>query len=289
MKIVFFPDSKVFEFYLLSSCRSDPSEAVLQAMQRSRCLLFVLSPAFLTEKGFSLLECRVGLYLQHGHQASIAAVVYHSVSKLHCVEVTQLCQAAVSTVKWRGSRSEPRRSRFWLRLRLALPLRPLAMGRRLIDSTSSHSDLAAVVLHRAQWIQHQSQNQRDRTNQSHKNRRASLSQGHMGRQAPPTARGSVKRGVTSRDEGSHHSRGCSRSTGFIHQVDDREAELTEMQHVSHDRTEEESAVVPETDPVPEIDVVPETDPTPIPDTVPDSTSPTREQDEDVLKVAPEET
>lgn len=37
---------------------------------------------------------------------------------------------------------EPPTSCFWKRLSLALPVRPLALGRRIIDSTSSHSDLA---------------------------------------------------------------------------------------------------------------------------------------------------
>lgn len=132
---------------------SDVSESIMRSMQRSRRLLFVLSPEFLAEKSFSLLECRLGLYLQHGQRAAIVAVVYRSVSKLPCVEAARVRQAAVSTVSWRGSRSEPAQSRFWLRLRLTLPVRPLALGRRLIDSTSSHSDLAALALHRAQRIQ----------------------------------------------------------------------------------------------------------------------------------------
>lgn len=108
-------------------------------MHRSRCLLLVLSPAFLADKSFSLLECRLGLRLQRSHRAAVVAIVYRSVRKLPCVEVAQLRQAAATTIAWRGAQSQPRQSRFWLRLRLALPLplplplRPLAMGRRLID------------------------------------------------------------------------------------------------------------------------------------------------------------
>ncbi|XP_051253103.1 uncharacterized protein LOC127361949 [Dicentrarchus labrax] len=228
---------------------SDLSDAILHSMQRSRRLLFVLSPDFLAEKSFSLLECRLGLYLQHARQASTVSVVYRSVSKLPCVEVAQLRQAATATVTWRGSRSEPRRSRFWLRLRLVLPVRPLAMGRRLIDSTSSHSDLAAMALQRAQRIQNQ------RANQSRRNRRAN--QGRD-RQAPPSGRGRV-----SKAEG--HSRSCSGCTTVIGQVEDRGAELTvEMQQVSHDRT------VPETEPahIPDSTHDPPSTPDPIPD--PDS-------------------
>lgn len=176
---------------LVCCALSDLSEAILHSMQRSRRLLFILSPDFLAEKSFSLLECRLGVYLQHCHHASVVAVVYRSISKLPCVEVAQLRQAAATTVTWRGIRSEPHRSRFWLRLRLALPVRPLAMGRRLIDSTSSHSDLVVLASQRAQQVQKVSR--RHAANQSHRNR-----------QAPPRRRG--------REEGSHHSMGCAQGT-----------------------------------------------------------------------------
>ncbi|KAK9520385.1 hypothetical protein VZT92_020278 [Zoarces viviparus] len=200
-------------------------------MQRSRRLLLVLSPNLLAEKSFSLLECRLGLYLQRSHRASaaIVAVVYRSISKLPWVEAAQIRQVAEATVTWRGTRSEPRRSRFWLRLRLALPGRPLAMGRRLIDSTSSHSDLAALALQRVQ----RNQDQKDTDNQSRRNRLA-----------PSRGRGW---------EGwSQHSTGCSGCAGFTAQVQDRGAGLTvktEMQQVSQDiRTEIQSDPVPETEP-----------------------------------------
>ncbi|KAF7658567.1 hypothetical protein LDENG_00011190 [Lucifuga dentata] len=160
-------------------------------MQRSRRLLFVLSPDFLVEKSFSLLECRLGLYLHHGRRASIMSIVYRSISKVSCVEVAQLRQAATITVTWRGSQSEPRRSRFWLRLRLALPVRPLAMGWRLIDSTSSHSDLAILALQRVQQIQNH--NHITEAVQSGRNRRISANQSRRHRQAPPRGRGKMRR------------------------------------------------------------------------------------------------
>ncbi|KAM6946351.1 interleukin-1 receptor accessory protein [Aplochiton taeniatus] len=124
------------------------SEAVFRFMQVSRRLLMVLSPDYLTEKSISLLECRLGLYLQHASQASIVTVLYKPVTA-HCTEASHLRRAGpASAITWRGSQSELPRSRFWKRLRLALPVRPLALGRRLIDSTSSHSDLAALALQR---------------------------------------------------------------------------------------------------------------------------------------------
>ncbi|XP_069578748.1 interleukin-1 receptor accessory protein isoform X2 [Brachyistius frenatus] len=227
---------------------TDQSEAILHSMQRSRRLLFVLSPGFLAEKSFSLLECRLGVYLQHAHRASLVSVVYRSVSKLPCVEVAQLRQAAVSGVTWRGSRSEPPRSRFWLRLRLALPVRPLALGRRMIDSTSSHSDLAALALQRAQRFQNQ--NQSDRTNQSRRNSRTSANQSRRDRKAPPRGRASVRRGGSCREEGPQHNSlpGCA---GLIGQVEDRGVELTkEIEQGSRDRTQTLSDPVPEKDPTP---------------------------------------
>ncbi|XP_026170475.1 uncharacterized protein LOC113135065 [Mastacembelus armatus] len=222
---------------------SDLSESILQSMQKSRRLLFILSPDFLTEKSFSLLECRLGLYLHCGHWASIVAVVYRSVSKLPSAEVVQLRQASVSTVTWRGSRSEPRRSRFWLRLRLALPLRPLALGRRLIDSTSSHSDLAALALQRAQHIQNQ--NHRDRANKSHRNRWMSANQGYRYQQAAPRWGHRMRIGGSCREEGSQHTRNHSGCTGSVGQVEDRRVELRVQ--MSHDRTEVQSDPVPQTD------------------------------------------
>lgn len=143
-------------------------------MQRSRRLLFVLSPEFFAEKSFSLLECRLGLYLEHTHKATIVGVVYRSISKLPVAEVVQVRRAAVTMVTWRRKRSESPRSRFWLRLRLALPVRPLALGRRMIDSTSSHSDLAAFVLQK---------HYREAANQSRGHRRASASQSRASRRA----------------------------------------------------------------------------------------------------------
>ncbi|KAM3615891.1 uncharacterized protein V6R79_009237 [Siganus canaliculatus] len=194
-------------------------------MQRSRRLLFVLSPDFLAEKSFSLLECRLGLYLQHGRRATIVAVTFRSVSKAPSVEAVQIRRAAAATVAWRGTRSEPRRSRFWLRLRLALPLRPLALGRRLIDSTSSHSDLSAVALQR--------RSQAQRANQSRRHR-----------QAPPRGRGRSNCGRACRRDGAPPVRRCSGCAGFTDQVDPGGAGLVAVT----DRTETPSDPAPEAQP-----------------------------------------
>ncbi|XP_045061124.1 interleukin-1 receptor accessory protein, partial [Coregonus clupeaformis] len=122
------------------------SEAVLRCMQSSCRILLVLSPDYLTEKSVSLLECRLGLYIQLTSHAHIITILYGPLPRLlaSCTEAQQL-RRSTDTITWRGRQSEPPTSRFWKRLRLALPVRPLALGRRLIDSTSSHSDLAASL------------------------------------------------------------------------------------------------------------------------------------------------
>ncbi|CAB1348423.1 unnamed protein product, partial [Coregonus sp. 'balchen'] len=139
------------------------SEAVLRCMQSSRRLLVVLSPDYLTEKSVSLLECRLGLYIQLTSHAQIITILYSPLPRLlaSCTEAQQL-RCSTATITWRGRQSEPPTSRFWKRLLLALPVRPLALGRRLIDSTSSHSDLAASLgLQRQQQDAAKPQRQRD--------------------------------------------------------------------------------------------------------------------------------
>ena len=125
----------------------DTAEAIVHCMQRSRRLLVVLSPAYLQPQSHSLLECHLGLYLHQTRQAQLVTIRYRSLSSLGapCGEATQLRRFSSSTVSWRGERSVPPNSRFWKLLRLALPVRPLALGKRLIDSSSTHSDLAVLA------------------------------------------------------------------------------------------------------------------------------------------------
>ena len=118
-------------------------EAVLRCLQVSRRLLLVLSPDYLTEKSVSLLEYRLGLYLQNTSQAHIITILYKPVPA-YCTKSLDIRRT--TTITWRGRQSEPPNSSFWKRLRLALPVRSLSLGRRLIDSSSSHLDLALVAL-----------------------------------------------------------------------------------------------------------------------------------------------
>ncbi|XP_039516191.1 interleukin-1 receptor accessory protein isoform X1 [Pimephales promelas] len=118
-------------------------ESVLRCMQACRRLLVVLSSDCLCEKSVSLLECRLCLYLHHTSRAPIITVRRRTLSA-SCGDISELRNNS-TCIRWHGARSEQSNSRFWKLLRLALPLRPLALGKRLIDSTSSHSDLASVA------------------------------------------------------------------------------------------------------------------------------------------------
>nr|XP_055053496.1 interleukin-1 receptor accessory protein isoform X1 [Misgurnus anguillicaudatus] len=125
-------------------------ESVLRCMQACRRLLVVLSSDCLCEKSVSLLECRLCLYLHHTSHIPIITVRRHAL-RTSCSEITEL--RSISTcVRWHGARSERPNSRFWKLLRLTLPLRPISLGKRLIDSTSSHSDLASMATRHMQPV-----------------------------------------------------------------------------------------------------------------------------------------
>ncbi|XP_016148256.1 uncharacterized protein [Sinocyclocheilus grahami] len=121
----------------------DLMESVLRCMQACRRLLVVLSSDCLCEKSIGQLECRLCLYLHHASRVPVITVRRCAFSA-PCGDIVQLRNNSTS-IHWHDARSERINSRFWKLLRLALPLRPLALGKRLIDSTSSHSDLASLA------------------------------------------------------------------------------------------------------------------------------------------------
>lgn len=253
------------------------SEAVLHSMQVSRRLLLVLSPDYLVEKSFSLLECRLAMYLQHSHRATIVAILYRALNKITGAEAVQVRRVATSTVTWRGSQSEPPASRFWKRLRLALPVRPLALGRRMIDSTSSHSDLAALA--RAQWAETTNKKNRDKqaasATHSHRDRRRLLrgSSQWRGRVDGPNSRELGSR-CRERVQQQQHSMSCSCS-GFVGMRESqglmgRGTELTvetQPQQPTDNSTETHPGVGPASDPA-----ATTPHPTPIPDPTPETVS-----------------
>ncbi|XP_076832229.1 uncharacterized protein LOC143477499 [Brachyhypopomus gauderio] len=133
-------------------CVSDLVECVLRCMQASRRLMVVLSGECVCEKSVSLLECRLCVYVHHTCHTPLVTVRRRALSA-PCSELAELRKISTS-VHWHGARSERTSSRFWKLLRLALPLRPLALGPRLIDSTSSHSDLATAAARHPHALNH---------------------------------------------------------------------------------------------------------------------------------------
>ncbi|XP_037402656.1 uncharacterized protein LOC119265778 [Pygocentrus nattereri] len=121
-------------------------------MQASRRLLVVLSSECVCEKSVSLLECRLCVYLHHMLRTPLI-MVRRCALGAPCSELAELRRSS-TCIRWHGARSEQPGSRFWKLLRLALPVRPLALGRRLIDSTSSHSDLASAALRHTHALTH---------------------------------------------------------------------------------------------------------------------------------------
>ncbi|XP_062872591.1 T-lymphocyte activation antigen CD86 [Trichomycterus rosablanca] len=126
----------------------DLAESILRSMQLSRRLLVVQSGTCVCEKSEQLLECRLCVYLHSTWGTPLIRVRRHrSPTAPCCPELTELRRRAIC-VHWHEEHSQHHTSHFWKRLRLSLPLRPIALGPRLIDSTSSHSDLATVALRR---------------------------------------------------------------------------------------------------------------------------------------------
>uniref|UniRef100_A0A8C4X6C0 Interleukin 1 receptor accessory protein n=1 Tax=Erpetoichthys calabaricus TaxID=27687 RepID=A0A8C4X6C0_ERPCA len=119
------------------------SDAALSFIVRSRRVLVVLSPDYLTEKSISVLEFRLGLLCQEMGSTKVIAIKFKPVA-LPTFEKWQLRETTF--LKWKGKKSRCLHSEFWKRLRFALPLRGLSAGPRLIDSCSSHSDLNANAL-----------------------------------------------------------------------------------------------------------------------------------------------
>ncbi|TRY83675.1 hypothetical protein DNTS_027967 [Danionella cerebrum] len=119
-------------------------ESVLRCMQLSRRLLVVLSSDCLCEKSLSLLEVRLCLYLHHTSHARIITVRRCTLSKATCSEITELRNNS-TYIRWHDARAPRKNSRFWKQLHLSMPVRPLSLGKRLIDSSSSHSDLASIA------------------------------------------------------------------------------------------------------------------------------------------------
>ncbi|XP_044885886.1 interleukin-1 receptor accessory protein isoform X1 [Mauremys mutica] len=116
------------------------TEAVFNFIQRSRRMIVVLSPDYLTEKSISLLELNLGIVCQNAISTKLIVVEYRPLQVTH-PGILQL-KESVSFVTWDGDQSKPSGSKFWKALRLALPLRSLSSGSGWNESCSSQSDIS---------------------------------------------------------------------------------------------------------------------------------------------------
>lgn len=125
---------------LLSLMLLDTTEAVFDFIQRSRRMIVVLSPDYLTEKSISLLEFKLGIMCQNTIATKLIVVEYRPLQCTH-PSILQL-KESVSFVTWKGEKSKRSGSHFWKALRLALPLRSLSAGSGWNESCSSQSDIS---------------------------------------------------------------------------------------------------------------------------------------------------
>ncbi|KAK4819365.1 hypothetical protein QYF61_001644 [Mycteria americana] len=116
------------------------TEAVFDFIQRSRRMIVVLSPDYLTEKSISLLEFKLGIMCQNAIATKLIVVEYRPLQCTH-PSILQL-KESVSFVTWKGEKSKRSSSQFWKALRLALPLRSLSAGASWNESCSSQSDIS---------------------------------------------------------------------------------------------------------------------------------------------------
>ncbi|XP_019388458.1 PREDICTED: interleukin-1 receptor accessory protein isoform X1 [Crocodylus porosus] len=121
-------------------------DAVFNFIQRSRRMIVVLSPDYLTEKSISLLEFKLGLLCQNAISTKLIVVEYRPLQRTH-PSILQL-KESVSFVPWKGDKSKRSGSKFWKALRLALPLRSLSDSTGWNESCSSQSDISLDHLQR---------------------------------------------------------------------------------------------------------------------------------------------
>nr|XP_021483563.1 interleukin-1 receptor accessory protein-like isoform X2 [Meriones unguiculatus] len=118
----------------------DTVEAVFDFIQRSRRMIVVLSPDYVTEKSISMLEFKLGVMCQNSIATKLIVVEYRPLEQPH-PGILQL-KESVSFVSWKGEKSKHSGSKFWKALRLALPLRSLSASSGWNESCSSQSDIS---------------------------------------------------------------------------------------------------------------------------------------------------
>ncbi|XP_077146416.1 interleukin-1 receptor accessory protein isoform X1 [Ranitomeya variabilis] len=115
-------------------------EAVFEFIQRSRRMIVVLSPDYLTDKSISMLELKLGIVCHNAVCTSLVIVEYKQLHGTHTT-ISKL-KESVPFVRWDGESSRRSSSRFWKALRLVLPLRSLNTRSSWNESCSSQSDIS---------------------------------------------------------------------------------------------------------------------------------------------------
>ncbi|KAM4694800.1 uncharacterized protein O3C94_005250 [Discoglossus pictus] len=115
-------------------------EAVFEFIQRSRRMIVVLSPDYLTDKSISMLEFKLGIVCQNAVCTSLIIVEYKPLQGTNTT-ISKL-KETIPFVCWEGESSRRNSSKFWKGLRLALPLRSLTTRSSWNESCSSQSDIS---------------------------------------------------------------------------------------------------------------------------------------------------
>lgn len=115
-------------------------EAVFEFIQRSRRMIVVLSPDYLTDKSISMLEFKLGIVCQNALCTNLIIVEYKPLHGTHTT-ISKL-KESIPCVRWEGESSRRSSSRFWKALRLVLPLRSLNTRSSWNESCSSQSDIS---------------------------------------------------------------------------------------------------------------------------------------------------
>ncbi|XP_059847881.1 interleukin-1 receptor accessory protein-like isoform X2 [Hypanus sabinus] len=123
------------------------TDETLACIWRSRRLVVVLSPNYLTNGTQALLELRAGMErMASTGQIRVILVEFRPVEKVSQVAELRRLKAVMATIKWRGEQSRDPKSKFWKQLRVSLPTRratraPAAKSSRLIYKKLGSSDL----------------------------------------------------------------------------------------------------------------------------------------------------
>ncbi|XP_042194934.1 interleukin-1 receptor accessory protein [Callorhinchus milii] len=100
------------------------TDETLACIWKSRRLLVILSSNYLVNGTQSLLELKAGMEnMINTGQIKVILVEFEPVRKMGHVKELKRLKTVSTTIKWRGVKSQDLSSRFWKRLRVALPVK----------------------------------------------------------------------------------------------------------------------------------------------------------------------